>query len=71
MKVRIASAEARVSALIIAALPFGVIAATAMFAPDYIAMLWRDEAGRQARGHLRGMAGLGIVVIRHMARIEP
>ena len=71
VKVRIASAEARVSALIIAALPFGVIAATAMFAPDYIAMLWRDEAGRRLAGICAVWLGLGIVVIRHMARIEP
>lgn len=71
VKVRIASAEARVSALIIAALPFGVIAATAMFAPDYIAMLWRDEAGRRLAAICAVWLGLGIVVIRHMARIEP
>jgi tight adherence protein B len=71
VKVRIASAEARVSALIIAALPFGVIAATAMFAPDYIAMLWKDEAGRRLAAICAGWLALGIVVIRHMARIEP
>lgn len=71
VKVRIASAEARVSALIIAALPFAVIAATAMLAPDYIALLWRDEAGRRLAAISAAWLGLGILVIRHMARIEP
>lgn len=71
IKVRIASAEARISALIIAALPFGVIGATAIFAPDYIAMLWRDEAGRKLAAFCAVWLGLGIVVIRNMARIEP
>ena len=71
VKVRIASAEASVSAVIISALPFGVIAATAMFAPDYIAMLWRDEAGRRLAAICAAWLGLGIVVIRRMARIEP
>ncbi len=71
MKVRIASAEARVSALIIAVLPFGVIGATAMFAPDYIAMLWRDEAGRRLAGICTVWLALGIIVIRRMARIDP
>lgn len=71
IKVRIASAEARVSALIIAALPFGVIAATAMFAPDYIAPLYRDEAGRRLAAICAAWLGLGIVVLRRMARIEP
>ena len=71
VKVRIASAEARVSALIIAVLPFAVIAATATFAPDYIAMLWQDEAGRRLAAICAAWLGLGIVVIRRMARIEP
>jgi tight adherence protein B len=71
VKVRIASAEARVSALIIATLPFAVIAATAMLAPDYIAMLWRDEAGQRLAAICAVWLALGIVVTRHMARIEP
>ena len=71
VKVRIASAEARVSALIIAALPFAVIAATTMFAPDYIAFLWRDEAGRKLAAISAAWLALGVIVIRRMARIEP
>jgi tight adherence protein B len=71
VKVRIASAEARVSALIIAALPFAVIGATAMLAPDYVAVLWRDESGRRLAAGCAAWLGIGIVVIRHMARIEP
>jgi tight adherence protein B len=71
VKVRIASAEARVSAMIIAALPFGVIGATAMIAPDYIAMLWKDPSGRKLATACAVWLALGVVVIRRMARIEP
>ena len=71
VKVAIASAEARVSALIIAALPFAVIAATTMFAPDYIAFLWRDESGRKLAAICAAWLALGVIVIRRMARIEP
>jgi tight adherence protein B len=71
VKVRIASAEARISAMIIAALPFGVIGATAMIAPDYIAMLWKDPSGRKLAGACAVWLALGIVVIRRMAKIEP
>ncbi len=69
-KVRTASAEVKASAVTIGALPFVVIGATALLAPDYIAVLWKEEAGRT----LAGMAALwmmaGIFVLRRMARIE-
>jgi tight adherence protein B len=69
-KVRVASAEVRASALIIGALPVCVIAATAVFAPDYISMLWADAAGRRIAGFCALWLIAGVVVLRQMARIE-
>ena len=69
-RVRIASAEVNASAITIGALPFIVIGATALLAPDYIALMWLEETGRK----LAVIAALwmlaGIVVLRRMARIE-
>ena len=69
-KVRTASAEAKASVITIGSLPFVVVGATAFLAPDYIAVLWKEETGRK----LAGMAALwmvaGIFVLRRMARIE-
>lgn len=69
-KVRIASAEARASAITIGSLPFIVIAATALFAPDYISRLWVEESGRVIIGICTGWLIIGILVLRRMARIE-
>ncbi len=70
-KVRIASAEVRASALVIGALPFAVIGATTFFAPNYIAMLWTDDAGRRLAGFCAVWLAAGVLVLRRMARIEP
>jgi tight adherence protein B len=71
IKVRVASAEARISAIIIASLPFCVIGATAAIAPAYIAFLWTDEAGQNLAAFCAVWLALGILVIRRMARIQP
>jgi tight adherence protein B len=69
-KVRVASAEVRASALIIGALPFLVIGATAAFAPHYIALLWTDDAGRRVAIFSIVWLLAGVFVLRQMARIE-
>ncbi len=69
-KARIASAEGRMSALIIGALPFAVIGATAAFAPNYIAFLWNDEAGRRIALFCAFWLACGVLVLARMARIE-
>jgi tight adherence protein B len=69
-KIRIASAEGRISALIIGALPFLVIGATAAFAPDYISLLWADEAGRRIGIICAVWLAVGIFVLGRMARIN-
>jgi tight adherence protein B len=69
-KVRVASAEGRASAMIIGALPFIVIGAAAAFAPDYISMLWSDEAGRRVGAFCAAWLVMGILVLFRLARIE-
>lgn len=69
-KTKIASAEGRSSALIIGALPFVVIGATAAFAPHYISFLWSDDAGRRVAFFCLVWLVCGILVLSRMARIE-
>jgi tight adherence protein B len=69
-KVRTASAEVKASAITIGSLPFIVGGATALLAPDYIAVLWQEEAGRQLVGASLIWLMIGIAVLRKMARIE-
>ena len=47
-KVQAMSMEAKASASIIAALPFGVAGITTLTAPDYISLLWTTDAGKIA-----------------------
>lgn len=69
-KVRTASAEVKASAITIGSLPFIVVGATAMLAPDYIAVVWREEAGQRLAFMAILWMLVGIAVLRRMARIE-
>ncbi len=57
-KVRALSSEARTSAIIIGVLPFGVVSAVYVSAPEYISLLWKEQMG-----HVMLMASLGWMVI--------
>jgi tight adherence protein B len=70
MKVRTASAEVKASAIAVGSLPFIVAAATSMLSPDYISVLWTDEAGHRVVFLTLAWLCLGILVLRRMARIE-
>jgi tight adherence protein B len=70
MKVRTASAEVKASAIAVGSLPFIVAAATSLLSPDYISVLWTDEAGRKVVFLTLVWLCLGILVLRRMARIE-
>jgi tight adherence protein B len=69
-KVRTASAEVNASAFTIGVLPLVVIGATAVLAPDYIALLWQEESGRKIAAVGALWMAAGIIVLRRMARIE-
>jgi tight adherence protein B len=70
MKVRTASAEVKASAIAVGSLPFIVAAATSLLSPDYISVLWTNEAGRKVVFLTLVWLCLGILVLRRMARIE-
>jgi tight adherence protein B len=69
-KIRIASAEGRISALIIGILPFFVIGGTYAFSPDYISFLWTDETGRKAGLFSLIWLIVGIFVLIRMSKFE-
>lgn len=70
MKVRTASAEVKASAIAVGSLPFIVAAATSLLSPDYISLLWTDEAGHRVVFLTLVWLCLGFLVLRRMARIE-
>jgi tight adherence protein B len=69
-KIRIASAEGKISALIIGVLPFFVIVGTYAFSPDYISFLWTDETGRKAGLFSLVWLTIGIFVLIKMSKFE-
>lgn len=70
-KVRIASAEVKVSAITVGALPFVVMGVTMFTSPDYISVLWTSESGYKILMFSAVWLSIGIGVLRRMARIEP
>ena len=70
MKIRIASAEGRLSAAIIGTLPVVVAGGAAVLAPDYISFLWTDEGGRRVALFCLFWLALGVYALLRMSRIE-
>lgn len=69
-KVRVLSAEGRLSAWILGALPFVIIAALSVLNPDYITVFWKDPAGTQLAAVALTMMVLGILWMRKIVRIH-
>lgn len=69
-KVRTLSAEGRLSALILSALPFLSLATIYLTSPQYITRLFTDPAGRVLCVVALAMMLTGILVMRKMIRIE-
>lgn len=69
-KVRIASAEGKISSLIIGILPVFVIGGSYMFSPDYISFLWTDETGRKVGLFSLIWLVIGIFVLARMSKFE-
>ena len=69
-KVKALSAEAKASAMILAALPFMVMLGVYMTSPEYISLLWRERAGH----FLLAGAGIwmvtGLLVMRKMINFK-
>lgn len=69
-KIRVLSAEGKLSAIILVAIPFLVIIALHFTNPDYISVLFSDPAGRKAAGIAAFMMAIGIIVMTKMVNIK-
>lgn len=69
-KIQAMSMEARASASIIAALPFGVAGITSITSPDYISLLWTTDVGKIALAASAIWMTFGILVIKKMIAFE-
>jgi len=69
-RVRVLSAEGRMAAWVLTALPFGVAAAIQALNPDYMSLLVTHPIGQKLLYLVIVMMGMGIAVIRKMVRIE-
>ncbi|GJH01593.1 type II secretion system F family protein [Paraburkholderia terrae] len=69
-KVRVLSAEGRMSAWILGLLPFAVIAALSVLNPDYCKVFWEDPTGQKIAGIAMAMMFFGILWLRRTVRIR-
>jgi len=69
-KIKVLSAEGRLSAIVLIALPFVAVIAMRFMNPEYINTLFSEPAGRIAAGIAVCMVFIGILVIRRMIKIN-
>jgi tight adherence protein B len=69
-KVRVLSAEGRLSAWILALLPFALLGVIMLLNPDFISLLWTDPIGEKCAGVALGLMVFGILWMRRIVRIR-
>ncbi|MCK4605299.1 MAG: type II secretion system F family protein, partial [Deltaproteobacteria bacterium] len=69
-KIRILSAEGKLSAIILVAIPFLVIIALRFLNPDYINVLFFDPTGKIIAGIAAFMMAIGIIVMIKTVKIK-
>nr|WP_287412439.1 type II secretion system F family protein [Pseudodesulfovibrio sp.] len=69
-KIRVLSAEGRVSAYILTALPFLLAGILYMLNPDYVSLLWKRELGQTMLWTSAISIGMGVLVIRKIIKIK-
>jgi tight adherence protein B len=70
-QIRVASAEARLSAWILGLLPFVLAAALHLAHPGFIGLLWTDPVGRRLLAVVLALLAIGLVWMRMLVRIQP
>lgn len=70
-KVRALTSQSRMSANILAGLPFSIAGMIYLFDPQYVALLWEDASGRLLSSALVISISIGFVLCRRLARVEP
>ncbi|PRX36794.1 tight adherence protein B [Paraburkholderia sp. BL18I3N2] len=69
-KVRVLSAEGRLSAWVLGILPFAILGLLSVLNPGYISVFWKDPAGPQIAGVAITMMLFGIMWMRKVVRIR-
>lgn len=69
-QVRVLSAEGRMSAWILGALPFFVLAMMVLMNPKYISVLWTDPTGVRLLWYAAGMIVIGVFWLRKVIHIR-
>lgn len=69
-RVRVLSAEGRLSAWILSLMPFGMAGLLAVFNPTFISPLWTDPIGIGIVQGLLVMMAVGVLVMRRIVRIR-
>ncbi|MGG1948620.1 type II secretion system F family protein [Trinickia sp. NRRL B-1857] len=69
-KIRALSAEGRLSAWILALLPFVVIGVLSVLSPHFMRIFWTDTAAEKLAGICLGMMAIGILWMRKIVRIR-
>jgi tight adherence protein B len=69
-KVRVLSAEGRLSAWVLGVLPFAILGLLTVLNPGYISVFWTDPAGVQLAGVAITMMLFGILWMRKVVRIH-
>jgi tight adherence protein B len=68
--VRVLSAEGRMSAVILTALPFAVLGMMMLLNGNYVSVLWTDPMGRKMLWSCAFMVVVGIIWLRNIIRIR-
>lgn len=69
-KVRILSAEGRISAILLSALPFAISGVLYLINPDYISLLWTHDLGRTMAWSAITSMVMGVAIMRRMVNIK-
>ncbi|OIQ50682.1 Bacterial type II secretion system protein F domain protein [Pseudodesulfovibrio hydrargyri] len=69
-KIRVLSAEGRVSAYILTALPFFLTGILYLISPDYISLLWSREMGQNMAWGAAVSMTIGAIIIRKIIKIK-
>jgi len=69
-KVKALSAEARMSAIILGFMPFGVMVSVYMTSPEYISLLWQEKLGQMMLMGSAVWMSIGIMVMRQMINFK-
>jgi tight adherence protein B len=69
-KIRVLSAEGKLSAWVLALLPFGTAGAMVMINPGFLDVLWQDPAGMKLIWGVLGSMLFGILWMRHIVKMR-